>query len=128
MAADLTSTAQVEALWQPVPTAQAPRVTALIGMASRRIRAAFPDIDARIASGGIDVDLVSDVATAMVVRVLRNPEGLREVSVDDYRAVRDSTLSSGELGLTDAELELLAPTAAAAGGLGTIVPSWGDRC
>lgn len=121
--ADLTTLARVEALWQPVPSTLAAKTTALIGMASRLIRHAYPDIDARIADGSVDSDLVADVATQMVARVLDNPGGLKSVTVDDIRAERDTAVWSGLLVITDAELALLAP-AATSTVMGTIIPAW----
>lgn len=121
--ADLTTLARVEALWQPVPSTLTAKVTALLGMASRLVRHAYPDIDARIADGSIDSDLVADVATQMIVRVLANPEGLKSVTVDDIRAERDTSVWSGHLVITDAELALLAPVATSTV-MGTIVPAW----
>ncbi|MGW6739720.1 hypothetical protein ACWGDX_03055 [Streptomyces sp. NPDC055025] len=49
--------------------------------------------------------IVLTVCCAMVLRVLTNPEGKREESIDDYRYVIDSSRSTGEIYLSDTEAE-----------------------
>lgn len=49
------------------------------------------------------------VCCAMVLRVLRNPNGLRQESIDDYSFTVDSSRSSGEIYLTEAEVDELRP-------------------
>jgi len=52
--------------------------------------------------------LVVQVQCAMVLRVLRNPDGVLETAIDDYRRRLDAAVSSGALYLSDAERALLA--------------------
>lgn len=49
------------------------------------------------------------VCAAMVLRVLRNPEGKRSQTIDDYSYTIDSARSAGELYLTEHEAESLRP-------------------
>lgn len=49
------------------------------------------------------------VCSAMVLRVLRNPDGKRSEQIDDYSYTIDSARSAGELYLTAAELDTLRP-------------------
>lgn len=49
------------------------------------------------------------VCAAMVVRALRNPGGLRSEQIDDYSYTIDSALSTGELYLTENEIDTLTP-------------------
>jgi len=68
--------------------------------------------------GGLD-DLVADdadyaakvvrIEANAVLRVLKNPEGLVRESIDDYSSERNGTIHSGELYITDAELDELSP-------------------
>lgn len=51
--------------------------------------------------------LVVQVQCAMVLRVLRNPDGKLEESIDDYRYRLDQAVSTGALYLSDAEVALL---------------------
>jgi hypothetical protein len=54
------------------------------------------------------------VCSAMVLRVLRNPDGKRSEQIDDYSYTIDSARSAGELYLTAAELDTLRPIRTAA--------------
>ncbi|TXS35722.1 hypothetical protein [Streptomyces sp. OR43] len=49
------------------------------------------------------------VCCAMVLRVLRNPNGLRQESIDDYSYTVDSSRSAGEIYLTETEVDELRP-------------------
>lgn len=66
-----------------------------------------PDLEARVASGLVRPGLVTRVVTAMVIRVLRNPEAIRQWQVDDATFTRDSLVSSGLLFVSDDEVGLL---------------------
>lgn len=52
-------------------------------------------------------NLVVQVQCAMVLRVIKNPEGYLSEQIDDYQYRRDSTVSTGALYVSDAELALL---------------------
>ena len=54
------------------------------------------------------------VCCAMVLRVLTNPDGKRQESIDDYSYTVDSSRSRGEVYLSDDELEELRPAKKAA--------------
>lgn len=84
---------------------------ALLRAASKMIRARFPSIDAQITAGRIDPDLVALAAANMVLRVLRNPGGLRAETVGPFSRTYDTTSAAGLLVLTAGELSLLTPTA-----------------
>lgn len=51
--------------------------------------------------------LVVQVQCAMVLRVIKNPEGYLSEQIDDYQYRRDSAVSAGALYVSDAELALL---------------------
>lgn len=72
-------------------------------VASAQVRA----LPAAVTAGTVNTDLVTAVLCAMVIRVLRNPDGVRQWSVDDYSEMRDSTVSAGALYLSEDELSLL---------------------
>jgi len=99
---------RVEAMWRPLSDAEIVVATSKLDQASRIIRHRFPTIDTRIAAGDVDADLVGDVAADMVIRYLRNPDGLERESIQDYSYQRDSA-KTGVLFLTSAEIELLTP-------------------
>lgn len=52
-------------------------------------------------------NLVVQVQCAMVLRVIKNPEGYLSEQIDDYQYRRDSAVSTGALYVSDAELALL---------------------
>ncbi len=76
------------------------------------IRLRVPDIDARIATDPNLAVVVRGVVAEAARRVLSNPDGWREESIDDYRRVRDVVVSSGALYVSEAELASLRPPAA----------------
>jgi len=59
--------------------------------------------------GHLAVEDVRDVVVAMVERKLRNPDGMRSWNGDTEGGTVDSTLSSGQLYVTDDEVRDLAP-------------------
>jgi hypothetical protein len=99
----------VEDAWRPLTDDEIGPTDYLLRKASRMIRNRFPTIDARITAGELDADLVGDVAIAMVKRSLRNPDGKRQESIEDYSFTRDQVTASGEVTMTDEEERLLAP-------------------
>ena len=73
-----------------------------------------PLVDDRLSATPVDEKfkrLVVQVQAAMVLRVLKNPDGVLETSIDDYRRRLDSAISSGALYLTDAERQMLSQRA-----------------
>ena len=51
--------------------------------------------------------VVKQVQCAMVLRVIKNPDGFQTEQLDDWQGRRDAALSSGELYLSDSERVLL---------------------
>lgn len=106
----------------------APTDTAMIQVwidkAEREIRYRVPDIDARILAESTAAPpddtlqgLVRDVVVAMVTRVFRNPDGIRQTNetVGPFTSSRTYGGSTpGELAMTDAELARLQGTRAGA--------------
>ncbi len=109
MAADLTTLERVAAGWRPLTDAEAVVAATRIGAASRLLRRLVPSVDDRVDSGDLDADLVSDVVAEAVIRVMKNPDGIRQVSYDDYSETRDREVSAGLLQFLDSELALLQP-------------------
>lgn len=66
-----------------------------------------PNLDDRLTAGVITVGLIRRVVTAMVIRVLRNPEAIREWAVDDASFKRDAAITAGALYATEDEIALL---------------------
>lgn len=97
-----------------------------LDQAWRLLSRTVPAVEARMmvdapAASALTVADVTDVLVAMVVRVLRNPDGLRTWNGDDYGQTVDSALSTGQLYVSDAERDSLMPRAAVAGAYSLIV-------
>lgn len=84
-----------------------------LGKAEREMRFRVPDLAARIEAEADDGDLRAtavDVAVSMVMRVLRNPEGIRQRNITTGPYTGSETYGGdlpGGLALTDDELEKL---------------------
>lgn len=91
------------------------QITRLIERAERLVVRTFPTAEQRITDGDIAVETVSDIVSAMVVRVLRNPEGIRTIQ-DSTGPYSGSTTfagdNPGQLHLTDEDKRALNPSAA----------------
>lgn len=71
--AALATTTDVEDVWRPLSDAEITVATALLRVASRVVRARFPDVDDRIAAGNLDAQDVADVVALMVKRAMLSP-------------------------------------------------------
>lgn len=101
----------VEAFWRPLTDDEERVATYLIGRASSIVRDAVPDIDERIVDHRISAETVASVVVDMVLRVLKNPEALRQytVSTDDSSESKtlDTSIASGELYLSRRQRNML---------------------
>lgn len=117
MPAPLATAADIEASGHPVTdTDVEAQLDRLLRLGSALLRLRFDTIDARIANGELDGQLVVDVLVGVVLRApsFVNPEGIRSESVGDdtYSVTYDGVRSSGggmELWLTAQDVALLAP-------------------
>lgn len=104
------TTADVAASWRPLTSAEETVATTFLEWVSAKMRKRVPGLDARIAANEDDLELLATAVAASVVRrALINPEGWREVAIDDFRQVRDAALSSGALYLDRDDLADLQP-------------------
>lgn len=101
-------------------TAQEGLTNALLRAASKMIRARIPALDEMLADGRLDPDLVALAVTNMVLRVLRNPGGLRAETVGPFSRTYDTTYAAGLLVLTKDEAAILTPTVTAANAVSPI--------
>jgi hypothetical protein len=98
----------IELEWnQQVSAANLPHIDWLIDKAEA-VLGTVPGLAARITAGTVSASSLRHVIAAMVVRVLRNPEGKRSETAGDY-SYELASGSSGESGmyLTAAERRLL---------------------
>lgn len=112
-----TTAAEVIAAWigDDAPTDTA-KVDTWIGKAERLLRSKVPGLQARLdVDPVVEPDLlgnVKDVVTAMVQRVFRNPEGVRQRQEGTGPFTGSVTFGGdqpGALWVTDAELALVSP-------------------
>lgn len=82
----------------------------LLRAASTMVRARFPLVDANIAAGLLDPEVVSLVVVNMILRVLRNPQGLRSETVGPFSRAYDTSVAAGLLAFSDDELGMLVIT------------------
>lgn len=100
------TTADLEARWRPLSTQETTNGTTFLEDAWRMLRKRIPTLEADIAAdetGDLAAEVVRVEATA-VLRVMKNPEGKRQESIDDYAWTRDQAVSAGLLYFTDDEL------------------------
>ena len=93
------------------------KLEAWIGKAEREIKFRVPSIQARIDAEAAEIpartdllDTAKDVVVAMVTRVFRNPEGIRQTNLTTGPYTTSKTYGGdvpGGLGLTDDELAKL---------------------
>lgn len=106
------------------------QVTRLIDRAERMILRDFPTTEKRIADGDLSVDTVSDVVSAMAIRVLRNPEGIRTIQDSSGPHSGSTTFAGdnpGQLYLTDEDKRALNPGASSGRRAFSVMPNYARR-
>lgn len=101
------STDDLEARWRPLSDQETTNGQTFLDDAWRMLSRRIPTLEADIVT---DADLEAEVvrvsATA-VLRVMKNPDGYRQESIDDYAWTRDQAVSAGLLYFTAAEIATL---------------------
>lgn len=125
MANDFATLNDVEEIIGPIHSDEVDKVGGLLRRASTMIRSQVVNIDLRIAQGKLDAQTVADIATDMVIRVLRNEEGVKQETIGPTAVTYDPTVASGRLFIAPDELFTLTPASAVRASVGTIntVPS-----
>jgi len=93
--------------WRPLTDDETLLAAALLDDAWALLKARDVTIDTRATAGTLDAGLLRMVETAMVLRVMRNPDGKKQEAIDDYSWTRDNAVSAGLLYVGDDELALL---------------------
>lgn len=108
--ANPATTADIEARWRPLTTAETTVATTRLADAWRLLKRLVPDLETRMATDpDLEADAVQALAEAVMV-VLRNPEGIRRgtVQVDDAsRSYEYDSGDGGGLSFTDAQIAAL---------------------
>lgn len=112
-----TTTDLADRLGRDLTPAETRRAVPLLEDATAIILDRFPQYATTPTQGS------TAVCSAMVLRVLLNPEGKRSETIDDYSYTIDSARSAGELYLTEYELDTLRPIRTSAFSITPGVPS-----
>lgn len=107
MATNPVELSDVEARWHPLSADEKPVASSLLDDAWNVLLVRAPGAFSQLDDGTLSPAVVRAVICAAVLRVLRNPEGNRSESIDDYSWTRDGAVSSGALYFTDDELSLV---------------------
>lgn len=101
-------------LGRALTAAEATMVPVLLEDVESLIKSRVTDLDAQVTAAPptIAQATVVKVEAWAVVRYLRNPDGKRQETIDDYSFTRDAAVSAGLLALTDDEWDELIPSAA----------------
>lgn len=110
MAVPFASAQDVADRWRPLTSAEEAVADTLVADASALIRARFPGIDAQVASGGIDAQILTAITANMVKRALIAPaDGVTQQSesVGPYSHSQTYANPLGNVFLTQADLTLI---------------------
>lgn len=113
--ANPATVADLESRWRPLSAQETINGQTFLDDVWRMLRRRLPDLETRIAA---DEDLREDVVRVMataVLRVMKNPDGKRQESIDDYSWTRDQAVSAGLLYVSEDEWADLDPGAGSAG-------------
>lgn len=106
----------IEAVWRPLSAAEGLIVPGLSTQAWIRLLVPRPDLPQDLASGAVTQESVASAMVSMIVRVLKNPDSVRQLSksYDDWSKSQtfDSSVSTGELYVNEHELALVTPVSA----------------
>lgn len=98
----------IAARWRTLTTAENDKAAALLDDAWALVKLKVPDIEDRIDDESLDVGIVRMVVSAMVLRVLKNPDGKQQESLDDYSYTMGGG-ASGVMYITADEVDMLEP-------------------
>jgi hypothetical protein len=99
-------------LRRPLEPDEAVAADVLLGDVEAMLRRRIPDLDDRVCDPSFRT-LVVMVEASAVLRVLRNPEGLRSETEGNYSYQLNGAVAAGHLFVMDSEWQLLGVTAGA---------------
>ena len=104
-----TTTADIEARWRTLTTQETTNATAFLADAWALLLSRRPTLDADMTAGTVTSANVIRVVSAMVLRLLKNPDGYESESLDDWTGRRAALIASGVLHVTSDELADITP-------------------
>jgi hypothetical protein len=106
--------ADVEArLGRPLEAGETTIVETRLNDVELLIRSRIPDLDARVANGTLDVEVVIMVEAEAVLRLIRNPEGYTAETDGNYSYQISVKVASGRIDILSSEWALLGVRAGA---------------
>lgn len=110
--------------WRPLTDNEELVAATLLDDAWAVLKHAVPTMATRLDADPVELDvaLVRPVLANMVKRVLINPDFLRQQAIQDSSSTFDTSVVTGHLYVTEAELAQIADTAVGAGNAFTIRP------
>lgn len=106
--ATLVSTGDVQdRLQRPLAGVELTAALVFVSEVSAMARLAVPGLDAAVTANADFATVVAGRLAGAVLRVLRNPDGKIQESIDDYAYRRADAVADGSLYLSDADLAAL---------------------
>lgn len=99
----------LESRWRPLSAQETTNATAFLADAWALLLGRRPSLEADMTAGTVSMDNVTRVVCAMVLRVMKNPNGFASEAIDDWSGTRNALIASGELTVTPAELADVTP-------------------
>ena len=109
MATNPATVSDLEDRWRLLSAQETTNATALLDDAWAMLTSRRPNLPTDLDSGAVNTANARRVVCAMVLRVLKNPSGYLEETIDDWTGRRDSVVSSGLLHVTPDELADVTP-------------------
>lgn len=109
-----TTVTDLEARWRPLSTQETINAEAFLDDAWALLLSRRPNLEANLTAGTVSAADAVRVVSAMVLRVLKNPNGWEDEAIDDWRGKRAAVIASGELYVSTGELADLTPAATTA--------------
>jgi hypothetical protein len=103
------STTDLEERWRPLTPQETTNANAFLGDAWALLVDRRPTLEADMTAGTVSTANVVRVVSAMVLRILKNPDGYVQESIDDWSGRRADLMSSGVLTVTPSELADITP-------------------
>lgn len=130
----LAVVSDVRSQFGPMSDVQTGLASTLLRAASKLVRSRYPYIDKQVSDGVLDGEIPVLAVVNMVLRVMRNPDGLRAQTTGPFSKTYDAGQAAGLLYIDDTETAMLVPTSTMPAPVGTIMaraglaPSpWGVR-
>lgn len=99
----------LEDRWRPLVGHEITNADAFLADAWAELLSRRPNLEADLTAGTVTEANVVRVVAAMVLRVLRNPEGYDQESIDDWSGRRNALVADGILRITPEELAAVTP-------------------